>query len=343
MKTSDFDYELPPELIAQTPIEPRDRSRLLVVYRRTGDIAHRYFYNVAEYLKAGDVLVFNDSRVIPARLQAIKPGTSGKLEILLLRRLEPGVWETLVKPAKRGKIGTKFKLQPKRAELITDVTGEIVGEGAEGIRHIKFSDESLLMQAGEMPLPPYIHEPLADRERYQTVYSRIEGSAAAPTAGLHFTPELIKKLQDIGVECLFVTLHVGLDTFRPVHEEDPLKHVIHREFGTVDKTIAERIAKAKAEGRRVIAVGTTSVRVLEAAAGEDGAIKPFSGWVELFILPGHRFQVVDAMITNFHLPRTTLVMLVSAFAGKELLLKAYKAAITEKYRFYSFGDSMMIL
>jgi S-adenosylmethionine:tRNA ribosyltransferase-isomerase len=343
MNTSDFDYELPPALIAQTPMEPRDHSRLLVVDRETGEVFHRYFYNIVEYLKAGDVLVFNDSRVIPARLQAIKPGTSGKLEILLLRRFDAGVWETLVKPAKKGKIGTKFKLLAKRAELITDVTGEIVGEGAEGIRQIKFSDDCLLMQAGEMPLPPYIHEPLEDRERYQTVYSRIEGSAAAPTAGLHFTPELIKNLQDKGVECLFATLHVGLDTFRPVHEEDPSKHVIHREFGTVDETIVERIVKAKAEGRRVIAVGTTSVRLLEASAMKDGVIKAFSGWVDLFILPGHRFQVVDAMITNFHLPRTTLVMLVSAFAGKELLQKAYKAAIAEKYRFYSFGDSMMIL
>jgi S-adenosylmethionine:tRNA ribosyltransferase-isomerase len=357
MKTSDFDYILPPELIAQTPTEPRDHSCLLVVDRQTGLFQHRHFFDVIDYLKAGDVLVFNDSRVIPARLNAVKPGTAGKLEFLLLRRLESNVWEALVKPAKRAKPGTKIQVisnglnlktgYEKETELKSEnpepITGEIVGECDEGLRHIRFSDEAALFNAGEIPLPPYIREPLLNKERYQTVYSRISGSAAAPTAGLHFTPELIKKLQDKGVECLFVTLHVGLDTFRPVREEDPQKHVIHKEFGILDAPVAQRLAAAKDEGRRIIAVGTTSVRVLEAAARASGCVRPFSGWIDLFILPGYRFKVVDTMVTNFHLPCTTLLMLVSAFAGKELLEKAYAEAIAEKYRFYSFGDSMMIL
>ncbi len=340
MKTSDFDYTLPPELIGQTPVEPRDSSRLLVLDRNSGTIAHRHFFEIAGYLNSGDVLVFNDSRVIPARLNADKPDSEGKLEILLLRRLEENVWETLVKPAKRAKPGTKIELNGKGSESIT---GEIIGTGEDGIRHIRFSNEALLAKTGEIPLPPYIHEPLADKERYQTVYSRISGSVAAPTAGLHFTGELIKKLQDKGVECLFVTLHVGLDTFRPVREEDPLKHVIHREYGVLDQETAERLSLAKAEGRRVIAVGTTSVRVLEAVAQSGTPLQSFSGWIDLFILPGSKFRMVDALVTNFHLPRTTLLMLVSAFAGKDRLMGAYREAIASQYRFYSFGDSMLIL
>ena len=339
MKTSDFDYELPPSLIAQTPLEPRDQSRLLVLNRDKQSLEHRSFFEITDYLHAGDVLVFNDSRVIPARLAAKKPDGAGKLEILLLRRLEPNVWETLVKPAKRAKIGTKVEL----GDVTAPVTGEVVGTGEEGIRNIRFSDEALLSKTGEIPLPPYIHLPLGDPERYQTVYSRIPGSVASPTAGLHFTPELINKMQSKGIECLFVTLHVGLDTFRPVREEDPLKHVIHREYGVLEPEVAGRLSLAKAEGRRVIAVGTTSVRMLEAAAQAGVPVQPFAGWVGLFILPGYQFRMADAMITNFHLPRTTLLMLVSAFAGKDLLLHAYQQAIAQQYRFYSFGDAMLIL
>jgi S-adenosylmethionine:tRNA ribosyltransferase-isomerase len=340
MKTSDFDYSLPPELIGQTPAEPRDASRLLVLDRGSGSIEHRCFFEITEYVKAGDVLVFNDSRVIPARLNASKVDSDGKLEILLLRRVEDNVWETLVKPAKRAKPGTKIQLKTNNSKVIT---GQIIAVGEDGIRMVRFSDEELLAETGEIPLPPYIHEPLADKERYQTVYSRISGSVAAPTAGLHFTPGLINKLQERGVECLFVTLHVGLDTFRPVREEDPFKHVIHREYGVLDQATAGRLSLAKAEGRRVIAVGTTSVRVLEAAARASEPLQAFSGWIDLFILPGYKFRLVDVMVTNFHLPRTTLLMLVSAFAGKDRLMGAYKEAVAANYRFYSFGDSMLII
>lgn len=347
MKTSDFDYVLPPELIAQTPLEPRDQSRLLVLNRGNKSLEHRRFFEITEYLRDGDVLVFNDSRVIPARLAANKPDGAGKLEILLLRRLEPHVWETLVKPAKRVKVGTKIELKVQNSKFKTQsskvITGEIIGAGDEGIRNIRFSDEALLASAGQIPLPPYIHLPLGDPERYQTVYSRIPGSVAAPTAGLHFTPELISRMQSKGVECLFVTLHVGLDTFRPIREEDPLKHVIHREYGVMEEEVARRLSRAKAEGRRVIGVGTTSVRLLEAAAQAGVPVQPFADWVDLFILPGYEFRTVDAMITNFHLPKTTLLMLVSAFAGKDLLMHAYQEAIKEQYRFYSFGDAMLIV
>jgi S-adenosylmethionine:tRNA ribosyltransferase-isomerase len=339
LKTSDFDYVLPPELIAQTPLELRDQSRLLVLNRDEGSFDHHRFFEITDYLCAGDVLVFNDSRVIPARLSGRKTGGEGKLEMLLLRRLEPGVWEALVKPAKRVKVGTKIELA---GDVSTVITGEVVGIGEDGIITIRFSDEALLSSIGTIPLPPYIHIPLEDTERYQTVYARIPGSAAAPTAGLHFTPELIKKMQNKGVECLFVTLHVGLDTFRPVREEDPLKHVIHREYGVLEEETAQRLTRAKAEGRRIIPVGTTSMRLLEAAA-QTGSVQAFAGWVDLFILPGYKFRMADAMITNFHMPRTTLVMLVSAFAGKDLLMQAYQEAINEKYRFYSFGDAMLIL
>lgn len=338
MKTSDFDYALPPELIAQTPIEPRDRSRLLVLDRGKRSLEHRRFFEIADYLCAGDVLVFNDSRVIPARLSVKKLDGEGRLEILLLRRLEPNVWETLVKPARRARAGVKFELTCNGVTA----TGEVVAIREEGIRVIRFSNEVLLPKAGRIPLPPYIHLPLEDSERYQTVYSRVLGSVAAPTAGLHFTSELIARMQSKGVECLFVTLHVGLDTFRPVREEDPLRHVIHREYGVLEQGTIRRLSRAKAEGRRIIAVGTTSVRLLEATAQVSGPLQSFSGWVDLFILPGYGFRMVDAIITNFHLPRTTLLMLVAAFTGKDLLMHAYQEAIAEQYRFYSFGDAMLI-
>jgi S-adenosylmethionine:tRNA ribosyltransferase-isomerase len=343
MKTSDFDYELPPGLIAQTPVEPRTASRLMVLDRRSGGIEHRKFSGITDYLQPGDVLVFNNSLVIPARLKARRAGTGGKLEILLLRRQEPGVWETLVKPARRISPGEAIEIVPASSEAGTPVTAEVIGAGEEGARLVRFSDEQALEKLGEIALPPYIRVPLADPGRYQTVYAETAGSVAAPTAGLHFTPELLGQIREKGIECLFTTLHVGLDTFRPVREEDPLRHRIHRESGTLSAETAAAIAGAKAEGRRVICVGTTSVRLVEAAAQKSGAVRPFEGWVDLFIMPGYHYNVVDALITNFHLPRSTLLMMVSAFAGQDLIKRAYGEAIGEKYRFYSFGDAMLIL
>ena len=343
MRTKDFDYDLPPELIAQKPIEPRDASRLLVVDRQSGSLEHRTFTGLPGFLRPGDVMVFNDSRVIPARLSGTKTSTGGVVEILLLRRIGPNVWETLVKPGRRVKTGTALELADGKKKII--ITAEIIEEGENGIRIISFSDESLLSNIGSVALPPYIHETLHNQNRYQTVYADQKGSVAAPTAGLHFTPELLKKIEQQGVIKLFVTLHVGLDTFRPVQEDDPKEHRIHKEFGFMSAEVAAAINLAKKEGRRIICVGTTSVRLVEAVAkvNDANALKPFEGWVDLFILPGYRFKVVDTMVTNFHLPKSTLLMLVSAFAGKELVDKAYRAAITEKYRFYSFGDAMLIL
>jgi S-adenosylmethionine:tRNA ribosyltransferase-isomerase len=341
MKTSDFDYHLPPELIAQTPLEPRDRSRLMVLERTSGSIEHRRFSDLVDYLKPGDVLVFNDSRVIPARLKGKKADTGGKVELLLLRQLENAVWEVLLKPAKRVAVGTKLEI----GDSDDSISAEIVGEGEGGIKVIRFPQEMQLPKLGKIPLPPYIRTPLADDERYQTVYARVPGSVAAPTAGLHFTPQLLEKLKEKGVELLFVTLHVGLDTFRPVREEDPLKHPIHKEYGIVTEEVASRLNQAKGEGRRVICVGTTTVRIIEGAAqaSQESVIEPFEGGVSLFILPGYRFRLVDALITNFHLPRSTLLMLVAAFAGKDFIFSAYEEAIARKYRFYSFGDAMLIL
>lgn len=342
MKTADFDYTLPPELIAQTPTEPRDRSRLLVLNRQDGSIGHHRFFEITDYLHKGDVLVFNDSRVIPARLKGRRTGSGGRVEILLLRRVSPGLWEALVKPGRRLQAGGNV-------EVSVDSTGrlmaEIVEVGEGGMRTIKFSDEALLRKSGEVPLPPYIHAPLADPDRYQTVYARVDGSAAAPTAGLHFTRELMAKIENKGIKILFVTLHVGLDTFRPVSEDDPREHVIYREYGIVSREVAAALAEAKRNHRRVIAVGTTTVRILEQAAILDNSPEPvpFEGWVDLFILPGHRFQTVDALVTNFHLPRSTLLMLVTAFGGQQLTDKAYREAIAQRYRFYSFGDAMLIL
>ena len=343
MKTSDFDYHLPPELIAQTPLEPRDRSRLMVLSRLSGEITHRKFHELTEYLKPGDVLVFNDSRVIPARLCGRKEGSGGRVEILLLRRLKEGEWEALVKPGRRVKPGT-----------VVDITGGINGNGSRllvkvkeagdnGVRVVELSDEALVPSVGKVPLPPYIHTPLADPERYQTVYARDSGSVAAPTAGLHLTPELLDIIRKKGVETLFVTLHIGLDTFQPVREENPRRHLIHREYGEITPQAAEELNRARAQGRRLLCVGTTSVRLVEQGALEGDGIAPFKGWADLFILPGHSFRAVDGLITNFHLPRSTLLMLVCAFAGRELVLRAYAEAIREGYRFYSFGDGMLIL
>lgn len=338
MKTDDFDYHLPDELIAQTPLEARDQSRLMVVKREDRSIEHRRFYEVMDYLREGDSLVFNDSRVIPARL-AGRRGSGGHFEILLLRRRDGGLWEALARPARRIRTGSHLELGE------TAVLGaEVVEEREGGVRVLRFSDETLLPALGRVPLPPYIRTPLKDPERYQTVYASEAGSVAAPTAGLHFTPELIAAIEAKGVKCYFITLHVGLDTFLPVREEDPAGHRIHREYGVVSEEVAAGLSRAKREGRRVISVGTTTTRLLEAAAqmGDPEEPRPFAGWVELFILPGYRFRMVDALITNFHLPRSTLLMLVSAFAGRDLTLQAYQEAIAWRYRFYSFGDAMLI-
>ncbi|MFC1917122.1 tRNA preQ1(34) S-adenosylmethionine ribosyltransferase-isomerase QueA [Chloroflexota bacterium] len=348
MKTSDFDYTLPAELIAQIPLEPRDRSRLLVLPRQGGSLEHRRFYEIGDYLRGGDVLVFNDSRVIPARLHGMKLDSGGGVEILLLRRLEANIWEALVKPGKKLHTGSKVYITndaSKDEEKGKGVYGEVVAEGEAGVRTISFDDETLLAGLGQVALPPYIHMPLSRAERYQTVYSKIEGSVAAPTAGLHFTPELLAGIEKMGVQCLFTTLHVGLDTFRPVREEDPREHKIHREYAVLDAKVARQLSAARREGRRIIAVGTTTVRILEqmGQVGDPCQLEPFAGWVELFIMPGHEFRMVDGLITNFHLPRSTLLMLVSAFAGINAIRNAYQEAITEKYRFYSFGDAMLII
>ena len=342
MKTSDFDYQLPSELIAQTPVEPRDHSRLMVLDRSRSSIEHRRFFEIADYLRDGDVMVFNDSRVIPARLQGEKADSGGKVELLLLRRRDNAVWETLIKPGKRVDIGTRLEISGGSAA--GKVSAEITGLGEEGVRVVQFSDEKLLLQLGKVPLPPYIHKPLADTERYQTVYARALGSAAAPTAGLHFTPELLSRIENKGVKLLFVTLHIGLDTFRPVREEDPQNHSIHKEYGVLTQEVAAELSRAKQEGRRIICAGTTTVRIIEqtAQANRTPLLSPFEGWVELLVLPGYRFRLVDAMITNFHLPRSTLLMLVAAFAGREFILNAYRAAIAQSYRFYNFGDAMFI-
>ena len=337
MKTKDFDYHLPPQLIAQTPVEPRDQSRLMVLDRSEGTLSHRRFYELMDYLVPGDVLVFNDSRVIPARLVGRKAAGGGRTEVLLLRRLEPGTWEALLKPGKRVRVGS-------RLEFGEHLVAEVTALGQDGIKTLRFPDEAPLREMGSIPLPPYIREPLERPERYQTVYARNEGSVAAPTAGLHFTPRLIEKIRAMGVRCLFLTLHVGLDTFRPVRVESPREHHIHKEYGVLGADAADEIARAREAGRRVVAVGTTTVRLLEATARPEAPyIRAFNGWTELLILPGHRFQIVSGLITNFHLPCSTLLMLVTAFTGKELITQAYQTAIAERYRFYSFGDAMLVL
>jgi S-adenosylmethionine:tRNA ribosyltransferase-isomerase len=339
-KTSDFNYHLPAELIAQTPIEPRDNSRLLLVDRQTNTMEHHRFYELPQFLKAGDILVFNNSRVIRARLRGTRIDTARQIEILLLRRLEPNTWETLIRSNKRVEAGLAIEMKAN-----SKVKARVVELKEDGIRVVRFSDDSLLPQLGEVPLPPYIHEPLKDPERYQTVYSDKEGSVAAPTAGLHFTSDLLQKIREMGVNTLFVTLHVGINTFRPVREEDISLHPFYPEYGVVGQAVARQIDAAKKEGRRVICVGTTSVRLLESAAqaSPPGVFQPFEGWANLFIRPGYQFKVVDTLITNFHLPKSTLLMLVSAFAGRDLVLRAYEEAIKERYRFYSFGDAMLII
>ena len=339
MKTSDFDYELPLERIAQTAAEPRDHSRLMVLSRKDGNMEHRYFYEVGDYLRSGDVLVCNDSRVIPARLLGRKVDGGAKVELLLLRRLERGVWETLARPGRRLKAGARVELGEGSI-----IEAQVIEKKETGTVIVSFPDEEALEKAGTVPLPPYIHTPLANPERYQTVYAQEKGSVAAPTAGLHFTPELMNSLQGKGVRFVFVTLHLGLDSFRPVQVDDPDEHIIHKEYGELTPEVAGELNQAKAEGRRVICVGTSAVRMLECAAqGSEGGVKPFTGWVDLFIRPGHRFKMVDALITNFHLPRSTLLMLVSAFAGRELILQSYREAMRLGYRFYSFGDAMLII
>jgi S-adenosylmethionine:tRNA ribosyltransferase-isomerase len=344
MRTSDFDYDLPPELIAQTPVEPRDSSRLLVLSRDTGQMEHRRFHEIADYLEEGDLLVLNDSRVIPARLHGRREGTGGRVELLLLRRLEPGTWEALGRPGRRLRPGVRILVQGHAGG---ELAVEVLESREEGIKMVRLSSEEGLEQVGEVPLPPYIHTPLSDPERYQTVYSRTAGSVAAPTAGLHFTGGLLDEIRRGGVRIVFTTLHVGLDTFRPVKAERPEEHRLRSEAFSLDERAAGELNAARRERRRTVAVGTTTVRLLEQvslwAEQGDGVIKPASAWAELFILRGYRFRAVQAMVTNFHLPRSTLVMLVSAFAGRERVLAAYREAIRLGYRFYSFGDAMLIL
>ena len=341
MDVKDFYYDLPQELIAQDPLEDRSSSRLMVLDKITGEVEHRHFKDITEYLRPGDCLVINNTKVIPARLYGVKEGTEAKIEILLLKRKENDIWETLVKPGKKCKIGTKIVF----GEGI--LTGEVVDIVEEGNRLIQFHYEGIfeeiLDRLGQMPLPPYITHQLQDKNRYQTVYAKYDGSAAAPTAGLHFTPELLQQVRDMGVEIAEVTLHVGLGTFRPVKETDVLKHHMHSEFYKIEQSEADKINKAKKEGHRVIAVGTTSTRTLESAADENGFLTEKSGWTEIFIYPGYQFKVIDALITNFHLPESTLVMLVSALAGREHVLAPYETAVEEKYRFFSFGDAMFIV
>ena len=340
MKTSDFYYDLPKELIAQDPLEDRSASRLMHLNKETGEYEHGHFRDILKYLKPGDCLVINDTKVIPARLYGSKVGTDAAIEILLLKRRENDIWETLVKPGKKSKVGTVISF----GDGI--LTGEVVDIVDEGNRLIQFHYdgifEEILDQLGEMPLPPYITHKLQDKNRYQTVYAKHEGSAAAPTAGLHFTKELLQQVQDAGVKIAHVTLHVGLGTFRPVKVEDVTQHHMHSEFYVVEEDQAKLINDTKAAGGRVIAVGTTSCRTLESATGEDGILKAGSGWTEIFIYPGYRFKMIDGLITNFHLPESTLVMLVSALAGKEHIMAAYEEAVREKYRFFSFGDAMFI-
>ena len=339
MDISDFDYHLPEERIAQIPVEPRDGSRLMVLNPKEHTIVHQRFFQLGDFLKKGDVLIFNDTRVIPARLIGTRSQTGGKVEVFLLRQLDKDQWEALVKPGKKVRPNSMINFGDELSCEVVDYTnfgGRIVRFIYDGIF------EEILDRLGTMPLPPYIHEKLEDRERYQTVYSRVKGAAAAPTAGLHFTETLMEELRGKGIQFGFVTLHVGLGTFRPVHVETIEDHVMHREFYSVPTETAELIQRAKNEGRRVIAVGTTSIRTLEAAAAHTGNVVAGEGWTDIFIYPGYEFKAINAVITNFHLPKSTLIMLVSAFAGREFILEAYRTAVEERYRFFSFGDAMLI-
>lgn len=339
MQVSDFNYDLPQELIAQTPMEPRDHSRLLVVDKETGKMEHRHFYDLPNYLRPDDLLVFNDTRVIPARLHGVKD-TGAKAEVFLLTRLSATDWEVLVKPGRRLRTGAVINFSDDLSCEILDNT-----EFGGRIARFKFEGvfEEILDRLGETPLPPYITEQLEDKERYQTVYSRDKGSAAAPTAGLHFTKELLQKVKDMGCEEVFVTLNIGLGTFRPVSVENIEDHVMHKEFYTITPEAADAINKAKAAGRRIVSVGTTAVRTLEAAAtAGNGIIKPGAAWTDIFIYPGYKFKMIDALVTNFHLPQSTLLMLVSTLSTREIMLKTYEEAVKRKYRFFSFGDAMFI-
>ena len=341
MKRQDFYFELPEELIAQDPLEDRSASKLLVLDKETGEVFHRSFKEIADYLEPGDCLVLNDTKVIPARLIGTKEDTGGKIEVLLLKRGEGNVWETLVKPGRKARPGTRIRF----GEGL--LTGEIIDIVDEGNRRIRFEYEGIfeeiLDRLGQMPLPPYITHQLEDKNRYQTVYAKHTGSAAAPTAGLHFTPKLLEQIEKKGVDIAKVTLHVGLGTFRPVKTENILEHHMHSEFYQIDEAAAEKINRAKDKGNRVICVGTTSCRTVESAADEKGRLRACSGWTDIFIYPGYRFRILDSLITNFHLPESTLIMLVSALAGREQTLAAYEAAIRERYRFFSFGDAMLVI
>lgn len=341
MNVKDFDFELPEELIAQEPIKERDMSRLLVVNRADDSIEHKIFRNIIDYINEGDCIVLNNSRVIPARLFGTREGTGAKMEFVLLKRIDKNKWETLVKPGKKAKIGTKFIFG--NGELAC----QILNSTEAGGRVIEFVYdgvfEEILDKLGQMPLPPYIKKQLSDKERYQTVYSKVEGSAAAPTAGLHFTNELLEAIKNKGIKIAYVTLHVGLGTFRPVKVDVIEEHVMHSEFYSIDEENALLINEAKEKGNKIIAVGTTSCRTLETVGSKDGLIKASSGWTDIFIYPGYKFKIVDKLITNFHLPESTLIMLVSALAGRERIMNAYETAVKEKYRFFSFGDAMFII
>lgn len=340
MNRKDFYFALPGELIAQDPLADRSSSRLLVLNKNTGKIAHKHFQDITEYLRAGDCLVINNTKVIPARLFGEREGTGAMIEVLLLKRMENDVWETLVKPGKKAKIGTKISFGGGK------LVGEVVDIVEEGNRRIRFTYqgifEEILDELGQMPLPPYITHKLQDKNRYQTVYAKHEGSAAAPTAGLHFTKELLSKIEAMGVTVASVTLHVGLGTFRPVKEENILEHHMHSEFYNIEPEEAEKINRVKRAGGRIICVGTTSCRTVESAALADGTVPAGSGWTEIFIYPGYQFKVLDCLITNFHLPESTLIMLVSALAGRENVLNAYSEAVKERYRFFSFGDACFV-
>ena len=341
MKKSDFYYDLPEELIAQKPVEPRNSSRMMVVDRKTGEISHNHFYNLCDNLKKGDLLVLNDSRVLPARLYGEKMDSAGPIEFLLLEQKEEKIWEIICKPGKRAKVGARFTFGNNK------LFAEVKEVKDDGNRIVRFSCDgsfyTVLDEIGQMPLPPYITEKLENSERYQTVYSRELGSAAAPTAGLHFTKEMLKEIKEKGIDIAYITLHVGLGTFRPVKEDDILNHKMHSEQYSISKETADKINRTKQNGGRVIAVGTTTCRTLESVAKFYGDISEREGYTDIFIYPGYEFKVIDSLITNFHLPESTLIMLVSAFLGYERTMNAYKVAVEEKYRFFSFGDAMLII
>ena len=340
MKTDDFDFYLPEELIAQTPLEKRDASRLLILDRKTGEISHRHFTDIIDYMEKGDTLVLNDTKVMPARLYGVKEGTGAVVEVLLLKDEGDNIWECLTRPAKRIKEGTIISFGEGKLKAVCTTVMD------EGIRKFRLEYKGILYEIldelGEMPLPPYIHEKLKDKDRYQTVYAKNVGSAAAPTAGLHFTKELLNEIKEKGVNIAYITLHVGLGTFRPVKVDDVTKHKMHSEYYVMSEEVAQLLNKTRKSGHKIIAVGTTSTRTLETIASLYGEFKACSGWTDIFIYPGYKFKGTDYLITNFHLPKSTLVMLVSALAGKDNIMKAYKEAVDKKYRFFSFGDSMLI-